>query len=284
MTRRITYTKDRLIRTAAASTSLVDMLRLLDTPLGSGPLRYLRSRLDHYGIATAHFVDEPLPERERRSYPKELLAEAAAHCHSIREMLVYMGVPPYDSSYSHIGKKLDRYGIDTAHFTGRRKGDAKPFLPEAELRAAVAESYSLAGVMRALGRPNGGAGRALAKRSIAVYEISTSHFIGQGHQRGRPSRTRKSASEILRKLPTGSTRTKTVLLRRSLDEMGVPRVCAECGIGDSWRGKRLVLEVDHINGDRLDNSIENLRYLCPSCHSQTATFSNRSGRTTIPIP
>nr|WP_233435863.1 MULTISPECIES: HNH endonuclease [Streptomyces] len=40
---------------------------------------------------------------------------------------------------------------------------------------------------------------------------------------------------------------------------------------------RLVLEIDHINGDRLDNRRENLRYLCPSCHSQTQTFSNRRG-------
>ncbi|MFE2931499.1 HNH endonuclease signature motif containing protein [Streptomyces sp. NPDC059278] len=40
-------------------------------------------------------------------------------------------------------------------------------------------------------------------------------------------------------------------------------------------GDRLVLEIDHINGDRLDNRQKNLRYLCPSCHSQTETFSKR---------
>ncbi|MFE7410356.1 HNH endonuclease [Streptomyces laurentii] len=43
------------------------------------------------------------------------------------------------------------------------------------------------------------------------------------------------------------------------------------------QGRRLVLEIDHANGDRLDNRAENLRYLCPSCHSQTGTFSNRRG-------
>ncbi|WP_107422013.1 HNH endonuclease [Streptomyces albireticuli] len=258
------------------------MLRRLDAPLGSGPLRYLRSRLDHYGIATGHFVEEPLPPRARRSYSKELLEEAATRCHSIREMLEYMGVPPYDSAYSHLGRKLERYGIDTSHFTGRRGNRGATLIPEIELRKAVAESYSLAGVMRTLGRPNGGAGRALAKRSIATYGISTSHFVGQGHQRGRPSHNRKNASEILRRLPPGSPRTKTVLLRRSLDELGVPHVCGACGISGTWQGKRLVLEIDHINGDRLDNRTENLRYLCPSCHSQTRTFSNRSSRTTVP--
>ncbi|MGI5528329.1 HNH endonuclease signature motif containing protein [Streptomyces syringium] len=62
----------------------------------------------------------------------------------------------------------------------------------------------------------------------------------------------------------------------------MPRVCSACGIGETWQGKRLVLEIDHINGDRLDNRADNLRYLCPSCHSQTRTFSNRSPRMTIP--
>ncbi|MFE3152616.1 HNH endonuclease [Streptomyces sp. NPDC059218] len=52
---------------------------------------------------------------------------------------------------------------------------------------------------------------------------------------------------------------------------------ATCGAKrpDTWRGNRLVLEIDHINGDRLDNRPKNLRYLCPSCHSQTETFSKR---------
>ncbi|MEV7953395.1 HNH endonuclease signature motif containing protein [Streptomyces sp. NPDC088141] len=78
--------------------------------------------------------------------------------------------------------------------------------------------------------------------------------------------------------PRGAPRTKTALLRRALDETGVPQVCGECGLGGVWQGKRLALEVDHVNGDRLDNRAENLRYLCPSCHSQTPNFSSRSRR------
>ncbi|MDT0450486.1 HNH endonuclease [Streptomyces hesseae] len=187
-------------------------------------------------------------------------------------MLEYMGVPPYDSSYSHIWKKLEAFGIDTSHFQERRGSGRKPLLPRDELEAAAAKAYGLAGVLRALGRPNDGAARILLKRSIAAYGISTAHFVGQGHFRGRPSQNRKPATEILRRLIPGSPRTRTILLRRALDESGVPHVCQECGVGDTWRGKRLVLEIDHINGDRLDNRIENLRYLCPSCHSQTSTF------------
>ncbi|MFE4055948.1 HNH endonuclease [Streptomyces sp. NPDC059096] len=278
MTTYRSYPRDLLARSAAKATSEVDLLRILGTPLGTGPLRYVRQRLEHYGIDTSHFREERLPERERRSYTKELLEEAAAHAHSIREMLEYLGFPPCDGPYGHIRKRLDQFGIDTSHFT-RRYGQGTPILPLDEVAPAVAASASIAGVIDFLGLRQGGAARARVKRSIAAHGLSAAHFTGQGHTRDVPSPRRKSADEILRRLPPGSRRAKTVMLRRALDETQVPRVCAACGLGDNWQGKRLVLEIDHINGDRLDNRAGNLRYLCPSCHSQTRTFSHRMSGT-----
>jgi hypothetical protein len=78
---------------------MVDLMRTLEAPMGSGPRHYLSRRLQHYGIDTSHFREESLPERERRSFPEELLREAAARSNSIREMLEYMGLPPRDSPY-----------------------------------------------------------------------------------------------------------------------------------------------------------------------------------------
>jgi 5-methylcytosine-specific restriction endonuclease McrA len=51
--------------------------------------------------------------------------------------------------------------------------------------------------------------------------------------------------------------------------------CENCGISE-WRGKRLVIQIDHINGVKNDWRLENLRMLCPNCHSQTGTFSGRN--------
>jgi hypothetical protein len=251
---------------------MVDLLRRLDAPLGSHTLRYVRARLDHYGIETSHFVPEPLPPRERRVYTRELLEEAAAHSYSIRELVEYLGHRPDESPYGHIRKKLDQFGIDTSHFTaGRRYGPG--LLPVEPLRSAVAAARSLSGVLKALGMTDNGASRARVKRSVEKHGISIDHFTGQGHRRGITSPHRQSADEVLRQQPPGSPRTKTSLLRRALDDLDVPHVCSECGIGDTWQGRRLVLEIDHINGDRADNRRANLRYLCPSCHSQTRTHS-----------
>ncbi|MEV2243624.1 HNH endonuclease [Streptomyces sp. NPDC049970] len=268
------YPRDLLTRTAAASSSLVDLLDRLGAPLGSRPLRYMRDRLKHYGIDTSHFVDNPLPERTKRSYTRELLATAAAHSHSIREILEYMGVPPSDGPYGYIRKQLDRFGIDTSHFTSGRRYD-RPLAPYRELASAVANSKSMAGALQFLGHADNGAVRARLKRSLNAYGLSTAHFTGQGHALGTISPHRKAASEILQLLDSGSVRTRTTLLRRALDDIGVPHMCSACGIGDTWQGRRLVLEIDHVSGDHLDNRRENLRYLCPSCHSQTEAFSKR---------
>jgi len=51
--------------------------------------------------------------------------------------------------------------------------------------------------------------------------------------------------------------------------------CIKCGIND-WNGKPLRLHLDHIDGDNQNDSQENLRYLCPNCHSQTKTYCGKN--------
>lgn len=66
-------------------------------------------------------------------------------------------------------------------------------------------------------------------------------------------------------------------------ESGILYTCAFCGNDGSWQGVPLTLEVDHLDGDFLNNRLENLRFLCPNCHRQTPNFAGKSkGRFVTP--
>lgn len=69
--------------------------------------------------------------------------------------------------------------------------------------------------------------------------------------------------------------TRSVLRRCILKHNLLPYKCDICGVTE-WNGKTLSLELDHINGKNNDNRLENLRFLCPNCHSQTSTYGSRN--------
>ena len=52
--------------------------------------------------------------------------------------------------------------------------------------------------------------------------------------------------------------------------------CSLCPVVDEYNGRPITLQIDHINGDSRDHRLENLRYVCPNCHSQTETFTGRN--------
>ncbi len=72
-------------------------------------------------------------------------------------------------------------------------------------------------------------------------------------------------------LVPGRKRNRYNLKNRLVAEGLKSRRCEKCGLTD-WRGGPLLLELHHVNGDGLDNRLENLQLLCPNCHSQTDTW------------
>jgi transposase len=79
-------------------------------------------------------------------------------------------------------------------------------------------------------------------------------------------------------LVRGRARTSRSHLKRRLIEEGYKEErCEECELTE-WRGRPIPLALHHINGDKLDNRLENLQILCANCHAQTENFGTRNWR------
>lgn len=145
---------------------------------------------------------------------------------------------------------------------------------EEEFISAVTAAFSIRQVLITLGLKPAGGNYALAKRRMKRLNLDTSHFTGQGHLKGKTHNwsPRKPLIELL---VENSTYTTGSLKRRLIKEGIKESKCEWCNITE-WRGIDVSLELDHINGISDDHRLENLRILCPNCHSQTPTYRGRN--------
>lgn len=145
----------------------------------------------------------------------------------------------------------------------------------------VKESFSISEVLLLLGLVGVGGNYKTFHARVKKLNIDTSHFIGQSHLKGKTHNWSKiiPLSEILieNSLYSSSLHLKNRLFRENL----LPNKCSNCGI-DQWDGKSISLHLDHINGINNDNRLDNLRILCPNCHSQTDTYCVKNRKKCAP--
>lgn len=143
-----------------------------------------------------------------------------------------------------------------------------------ELEQIVKNSLSISDVCRYLNIMPAGGNFKTIKKHLKIFEIDISHFTGKGWNTGDRYRNFGKVYSLDEILVKNSTYSSTSSLKYKLIKNGLKKYkCEECGLTE-WNGKKISLHLDHINGDNLDNRIENLRILCPNCHSQTETYCN----------
>lgn len=148
-----------------------------------------------------------------------------------------------------------------------------------EFQAIVKSSKSLAEILRVFNIHVGAGNYKTLKKRIKDDNINAAHIpLGKNTNKGRvfgPSH--KVPLEKI--LIVNSTYNCGKNIKKRLFAVGLLKnQCYECGQLPVWNNKPLVLQLDHLNGDHYDNRIENLRILCPHCHTQTRTFGGRNNR------
>jgi 5-methylcytosine-specific restriction endonuclease McrA len=188
-----------------------------------------------------------------------------------------LGVDPRSSTRRYVLERMRKLGVDVSHF--EREG-AK--WTREILEPVVAASTSVNEVLRRLGLDVVGGHHTNISRRIKAYGIDTSHFTPVVRiERQRHNQRRRTGEEILEEDTSAyATRVPSSRLKRAMRAAGVVEQCASCGIEAVWLGEPLPLEVDHIDGDWRNNRIENLRLLCPNCHSMTDSYRGRGKKRT----
>lgn len=147
-----------------------------------------------------------------------------------------------------------------------------------QLTEAVRKSSSIREVIRKLGLVPAGGNYLQIKTRISNLKLDSSHFMGQAWNKGKKYHT-NTRPQIDSLLARGSNIQSYKLKKRLYEEgLKLPK-CEMCGWSKTSIDGRIPLELDHINGDHSDNRLENLRILCPNCHSLQPTHRGCNKKT-----
>lgn len=151
-----------------------------------------------------------------------------------------------------------------------------------ELRCVILESKNFTDVMRKLNLCDG-INRNNIKKYVIENNIDISHFESNDDLKKRMliwlSKGRITPTPLDEILVKGSTYNNRASLKKRLYKEGLKKnICEICGQGEIWNGRRMSLILDHINGDRTDNNIENIRIVCPNCNATLPTHAGKNKR------
>lgn len=142
------------------------------------------------------------------------------------------------------------------------------------LSELCASSYSYAEVLRKAGRAQAGGSQAVLKHKIADWNIDVSHFTGQRWQHSPHFEPKYTIENLFIKSDkqVSNETLKSYIKLNNLKEYK----CELCGCDGHWQGKILALQLHHKDGDRCNNELSNLSFLCPNCHAITDSYGGKN--------
>lgn len=151
-------------------------------------------------------------------------------------------------------------------------------LSDAEFESIVLDSRSITEVTKRCGYATykSGGGREQVIKRIRNNDLDISHFKTTGRQYEKPPHNKIADYKTVLKRNSNASRTtvRDIIFREHL----LDYKCTHCGNTGIWNGKMLSLQLHHIDGDIMNNELDNLVFLCPNCHSQTDNYSYKNAK------
>lgn len=186
---------------------------------------------------------------------------------SLSSLLSTLNINSRDTrSRTKILEMISNYGISWDRGSNRNKR-----FDDATLISAVEKALCLSDVIRGVGLLPVGRNHQTVQRRIDKLGLSTTHFnVSEALKRNKKQSV--ASADPVEYIKTASRqRLRPLVIRYDLVEYK----CVSCGNDGNWLNKPITLELDHMDGDSTNNEINNLRFLCPNCHSQTETFGRK---------
>jgi transposase-like protein len=153
------------------------------------------------------------------------------------------------------------------------RSDNRPHkVTDEQIKLALPHSLNIMDLLRNLGLCETGSAHHKMKERLHSLGLDTSHFGKRKRVLGFEGYRIPLESYLVK----GRRASSNGLKRRLISSGMLEERCALCGLGPIWASKPLTLQLDHVDGDIYNNLRENLRLLCPNCHSQTNTFAGRN--------
>lgn len=209
---------------------------------------------------------------------KEGLIAIVNKSKNLSEVLTYLGLSVKSSgSYGTLKKYIETYSIDISHF---HNGIIMNWDDVQKLKNAISTSTNKSETLRQLGLNERSGNFTTLQKYIKKYNIDISHF--NPYRRGQSVNTVKMTDAEW--FVNGIRRNGQYTRNRLVESGHIDDKCSKCGLGNEWNNETLVLQLEHTDGDSLNNEILNLTLLCPNCHSQTKTYAGRNNkRRFIPV-
>lgn len=213
----------------------------------------------------------------RRRYTEQQFRDALAdpEVRTMADLCRAVGLVPRGANYETLRRFAATLGVAETGPLARRTRRQQPPAPHVEraLVEALTRNVTIAAALREIGRPVSSDSYRWVREVVARLDLDTDHLLGRGWARARQRpELRKPLTPILE----AGTHVKSSRLRQRLVITGLKEHRCEGCSRATWCGEAIPLELDHIDGDRQNNELHNLRLLCPNCHARTPTYRGRN--------